>query len=197
MREFIIFSRGITTPQFRLEELPNAGRLDLVCRCVSTALFISENIRRDTLIHVVLNGPPFPPKTISFFGSEVKRLYPDERNVASHIRIALQRGKDLKLGEEIYSEPGIKISKKSFESLIKEKFKEGKKLIYLHSKGKNIENSEIPKEACFILGDHKGLPKKNEVFLKRFNVEKISLGKIEYLTSQVIAIIHYELDKRF
>ena len=67
MREFILrASKTVTNPNYiNLNDLPGAGRLDLVCRCVTNALFISNDMRRDTIIHVVLEGPNYPPKTVS------------------------------------------------------------------------------------------------------------------------------------
>lgn len=193
MREFILFARKAVTSDFRLNDLPGAGRMDLVCRCICNALFISEAIRRDVVIHIVLNGPPSPPKTISFFGDRVKNLYPDERTIASHIKTALRRS--LGIEKEIEVNPGVVVSKKSFESLVKDKSRYAQ-LIYLHPKGKDVRKFEFGKNLCFVLGDHRGLPKKTEVFLENVGAEKVSLGKIEYLASSCITIIHNELDRR-
>jgi len=195
MREFILFTHKAVTSDFSLNDLPSAGRMDLVCRCISSALFISEAIRKDTSIHVVLNGPPSPPKTVSFFGSEVRNLYPDERTIASFIKIALRKSFKLKGKEEIQIFPGLKISRKSFEDLIKER--EGKsQLIYLHKDGKDFREFEFKENLTIVLGDQKGLDKKAEKFLERFKAEKVSLGKVEYLASSCISIIHNELDRR-
>jgi tRNA (pseudouridine54-N1)-methyltransferase len=192
MREFILFTHKAVTSDFSLNDLPSAGRMDLVCRCISSALFISEAVRKDTSIHVVLNGPPSPPKTVSFFGNEIRGLYPDERTIASFIKIALR--KSFKLEKEALVLPGLKISRKSFEELIKER--KEKQLIYLHKDGEDFREFEFKENPVIILGDHKGLDKKTEKFLERFHAEKVSLGKIEYLASACISIIHNELDRR-
>ncbi|MEM5805493.1 MAG: hypothetical protein QW156_03190 [Candidatus Aenigmatarchaeota archaeon] len=55
---------------------------------------------------------------------------------------------------------------------------------------------EFNENVCFILGDHLGLNRNEEKFLKRVGVKKISLGKIEYLASHCITIVHYELDRK-
>jgi len=194
MREFILFAHKAVTSDFSLNDLPSAGRMDLVCRCISSALFISEAIRKDTSIHVVLNGPPSPPKTISFFGNEIRNLYPDERTIASFIKNALRKKLNLKGKEEILVFPGLKISRKSFEDLIKER--KEKHLIYLHKDGKDFREFKFKENPVMILGDQKGLDKKLEKFLDRFKAEKVSLGKVEYLASSCISIIHNELDRR-
>jgi tRNA (pseudouridine54-N1)-methyltransferase len=193
MREFILFSRGVTK-EFKLNDLPNAGRMDLIARCISTAIFLSYSLRKDVKFHAVLNGPPSPPLTVTFFTNELKNVSPDERNIASHINIAI---KNFRFGKK-NSQRGIYIDKKSFEELIKEKIEEygNNNIFYLHMDGEDIRNIEIKKDSVFILGDNKGIPKKEENFLLRNEIRKVSVGRIEYLTSQVIAIVNYEMDRR-
>lgn len=169
--------------------------MDLVCRSISNALFIAGDMRRDTVIHAVLEGPKFPPKIVSFYGERLKSVAPDERNIASHIQKALESGIDLKLREEKEVSPGIKVAKKSFEELVKEKSKTSQ-LIYLNPKGKDIREFKFNKDVCFILSDHIGMPRQSEKFLKKFISKVISLGQITYLASHVIVIVHNELDRR-
>ncbi|MEM5852783.1 MAG: tRNA (pseudouridine(54)-N(1))-methyltransferase TrmY [Candidatus Aenigmatarchaeota archaeon] len=195
MREFILkASKAFTTP-FNLNDLFNAGRMDLVCRCISNAFFVSEALRKDVIFHVVLEGPKRPPKLMSFFGEDLKNIKPDERNIGSIINRALELGLKLEKGEIIEISDGIFISKKSFEELLKEKL--GKKqILYLHPKGVDIREFNFEKDFCFILGDHRGLPKKTENLLERIGAERVSVGKVTYLSSQVIVICHNELDRR-
>lgn len=187
--------KAFTSPDFSLNNLPEAGRIDLVCRCISSALWVSNDLRRDTKIYVVLEGPLLPPKIITFYGKELRGLSPDERNIASHIKLALKKGLNLKFNEEINVWSGIKVAKRGFESLIKEKAKESQ-LIYLHPKGKDIKEFEFKENICFVLGDHIGIPRKTEKFLDRVGAERISLGNKVYLASHCITIVNYELDRR-
>jgi len=193
MREFILFSRGVTR-EFKLNDLPNAGRMDLIARCISTAIFLSFSLRKNVKFHVVLNGPPSPPLTVTFYTNELKNVSPDERNVASHINIAI---KNFSMGKK-NSEPGVYIDKKSFEELIKGKIKEygNKNIFYLHKDGEDIKSVEMKIDSVFILGDNKGIPKKEEEFISRNKIKKVSIGGVEYLASQVIAIVNYEMDRR-
>jgi len=69
MREFILLAlKAKTSADFSLDNLVKAGRMDLVCRFVSNALFIANDLRRDTIVHVCMNGANDPPKIISFYG---------------------------------------------------------------------------------------------------------------------------------
>ncbi len=105
-------------------------------------------------------------------------------------------GLNLELNQEIEVSPGIKIAKKSFESLIREKSKEIQ-LIYLHPEGKDIRELEIRDNIALILGDHIGISRKTEKLIERLKAEKVSLGKKIYLASHAIVIANYELDRRW
>jgi tRNA (pseudouridine54-N1)-methyltransferase len=195
MREFIILAlKARTTPDFKLTELKDAGRIDLLCRCISNAIFISGGIRRNTIVHCVLTGPRSPPKLISFWGENLKGLEPDELTIARFIKRALERGTKLRLSEEAKVSLGIRISKRSFESLVKEKARG--QLIYLHPEGEDIRRFEFEQNPTFVLGDHIGLPRKTEKLLDRLGARRISLGPIELFTSHCIIIVHNELDRR-
>ena len=191
-REFVVFARKATTaPDFPLNDLPGkGGRMDLVARCICNALWISHDLRRDTRIHIIAYGRPNPPLCITFDGSTLRRVSPDERNIASWIRKALKAESGRK------ANPGITVKKRGFQELVKELEAEGKFFYVMHERGRSIDDVEIHENPVFILGDHIGLPKKEESFVERFPHEKLSLGNISYLTSQCITIIHYILDKK-
>jgi tRNA (pseudouridine54-N1)-methyltransferase len=188
-REFVLFARkAVTSSEFSLDDLPGSGgRMDLVARCIANALWVSRALRRDSCIHVVAYGKPSPPLTISFYGDKLRGVNVDERNIASWIKKVI--------GEQA-TNPGITKRKIGFEDLIRELANQEKNFYILHEKGKDIREIEIKERPVFILGDHIGLPKKLEKFVERFNAEKISLGKVSYLSSQCIAILHYELDRK-
>ncbi|MEM5766610.1 MAG: tRNA (pseudouridine(54)-N(1))-methyltransferase TrmY [Candidatus Aenigmatarchaeota archaeon] len=195
MREFILkASKAFTTP-FNIDDLAGSGRIDLVCRCISNAFFVSEAIRKDVNFHAVLEGPKEPPKLLSFFGNELKNVSPDERNIGSWVKKAVEVGLGMKMGEKRKVSDGILVVKKSFEELVKEKRRESQ-LIYLHPNGKDIREFEFERDVCFVLGDHKGLPKNTERLLDRVGAQRISVGKMTYLSSHVIVICHNELDRR-
>lgn len=192
-REFVLFaSKGFTTP-FDLNDLTK-GRMDLVARCISAAFFISYAIRKNVIFHVFLNGPSDPPRRISFYGGELVGIEPNEKSIAIKLNECLEIGKELTLGEEIKVGNGIFIAKESFETFLK---KMDKKLVYLHPEGVDLRKYKFPEKFIAIIGDHKGLPKQTEKLLDRLNAERISLGKVEYLASHCIVILHNELDRRF
>src|SRR3989344_3337354 len=195
MKEFILLSlKARTDPGFNLDDLSGAGRMDLICRTISNTLWISNELRRDSAIHVSMNGPKASPKIISFYGESLKGLDPDERSIAKAIKLALKEGLNLKLNEEKEVSSGIKVSKKAFETLIKEKT--GSQLIYLHPKGEDLRDFKFDQNNVFILGDNIGLPRKTEKLLDRFGAKKIKLGPKMIFASHCSVIVHNELDRR-
>ena len=194
MKEFILRALKTKTSPFNTNDLINAGRMDIVCDCVISSLFISNNVRQDTIFHVILEGPRSPPKLISFFGNEIKGLDYDQKSIAEIINQALKQSTNLKLSEEINLKNGIKISKKSFEALVKEKSRTSQ-LIYLNHKGQDIRNFEFQENITFIFGDYIGMPRKTEKLLERLGAKKVNLGPKKLFASHCIVIAHNELDR--
>lgn len=195
MRTFILWSRAITSPNFNLKDLPSSGkRLDIVARCIISALWLSHKLREETQIFAVLNGAPSPPKTL-LFTPEIKRVSPDERSIALWIKKALSKHAGRRDKEWVSLSNGIKISGKSFQDVIKDLKEESCNFYLLHERGKNIEEIEIKENPVFVLGDHKGIPKNEEAFVLREG-EKISLGKKSYLASSCISIVQWICDMR-
>ncbi|WP_423792466.1 tRNA (pseudouridine(54)-N(1))-methyltransferase TrmY [Methanocaldococcus indicus] len=198
MREFIFkANKTITSPNINLKDLAGScGRLDLLCRCVSDAFFLSHDIRRDVIFYAVLCGEPNPPVCIKFVGSELKKVSPDERNIAIFIKKALKKFLENDNKDDwIESTPGIYVKRLDFKNLVLEKLNEGKELIYLHKNGENIENIKDIKNPVFILGDHIGLLEEDEEFLENLKVKKVSVSPLELHANHCITIIHNYLDK--
>jgi len=202
LREFILkANKAITSGNVNLKDLPGScGRLDLVCRCISSAFFLSHDIRRDTVFYSVHYGEPNPPVALKFVGSELKRLSPDERSIAIFIKKALSKEHNSKWRE---STPGIYHAKKDFREIVLEKIEKGRNVYFLHLRGKPIEdviNSRTYNEIkdrgfVFILGDHIGLTEEDERFLNDLKIEKLSLSPLELHANQCIDIVHNILDK--
>ena len=188
MRTFVLYARKARTDSnFKLNDLISAGRMDLVCRCMSTALWLSHNVREDVRIFVVLNGPPKPPVTICFQGSKLSKVYVDEMTNAKWIKSLLS----MKFGKEWLEVDATKIARKSFQEVLSEL--NGKNYV-LHEKGEFIDNVKLDENPIIVLGDQVGLPDKEEKFALR-NGEKISLGRNVYLASACISIINWVCDK--
>ena len=190
MRSFVLMARKASTAPFPLNDLPGAGRIDVVCRCVNASIWLSDTIRRDTEFFSCFDGPPSPPVCIKFSGELMQGVSPDERNIASWISKAVLAG----AGEEWKAiQRGIFTAKRNLQSLSKEM--QGSFCV-LSERGDDMRTAEIGENPVFFLGDHLGIPEKDEGFLERLGAKKISIGPKTYLASHCIAVVNNELDRR-
>ncbi len=182
-REYVLFSRiGRTSPNFK--NLHDAGRLDIVYECAKAALLMSQAIRKDTVFHAILNGPPNPPLHIRIEGTTLYDIRTDEQTWTHILRKTLN-GKP---------HPGISLDKTSFEALIKTQAQNAE-IYVLEEGGKNVKDIKLGINPVFVLGDHIGLPKTVERFTLRYG-KKISLGKHAYLAASCVTILNYLLDQK-
>ncbi|MBN1540398.1 MAG: tRNA (pseudouridine(54)-N(1))-methyltransferase TrmY, partial [Candidatus Thermoplasmatota archaeon] len=80
----MIAHRARSDDNIHLNDLCGAsGRWDGVVRAITSALFLSHSMRRDTAVHILLLGPDDPPKLLSVQGESVRYLNPDERASAA------------------------------------------------------------------------------------------------------------------
>jgi tRNA (pseudouridine54-N1)-methyltransferase len=193
MRDIIVIGhKAKTSDDFSLNDLPgSAGRMDILCRCVSSALFVSFGMRRDVNIHLLLLGDPDPGKIIRFEGLHLKYLNPDERSSGSLIQKALQKNV---MEKDARSTPGVWIRRGDLKSLLSE-FR-GRTLLYLREDGRDIrEFAREINDPVFILGDHTGVTEEEEEQLFEEGARIISVGPISLHSNHCITLIHNELDR--
>lgn len=179
-----------------------AGRMDIACHVIINSFFLSHKKRDDVILHLVFYGPPDPPKHIILnpkkylpeTGKEVGSLDLSKKDVSGLLKRILYR---YKKGEKREAFPGCWIEKKSLFDVLEELEKEGKKIYILDENGEDIRNfsKEDLENSAFLLGDCKGLPKKELRRLKK-KFKLISVGKKIYFASQVVTIVNNELDRR-
>lgn len=191
MRNFIYFSESArTSGNFDVNNLMKAGRMDIIMHVIINSFFLSHNLRDDVKLHLIFYGQPDPPKHIEIQVKSETNL--SKKDIANLIKKILYKYKEGKKTEVL---PGCFVEKKSFLGVMEELLDEGKKIFILDKRGKDIRNVKIPEESVFVLGDDKGLPKKELKRLKKI-ATLISIGPKTYFASQVITIINNELDLR-
>jgi len=184
MREFVLYSRlGRTDSNW--VNLHDAGRLDIVYECAVASLFLSHGIRKDTVFHAILNGPPSPPLHLKVEGLTLHDVRTDQQTWTKILKKVLA-GK---------THSGITVERLSFEALIRDRT-EHSSVYVLEEGGRDIYDVEIAENPVFVLGDHVGLPKKVEAYALRYG-QKISLGKKPYLASTCVTILNYIIDRKF
>ncbi len=197
MRTFILKATQAPTSAnlINLNNLKDSGRIDLVTRCISNALFISNHFRPDTIIHVVMEGKPTSTRILSFDGSLLKQFEYDERSIAIKIKKALEKGKNLTKDQFTDVEDGIKIGRMTFTDFVHQL--DGN-IYYLDKRGDDIRKTKFRTRDnnTFIFGDHKGFDKYTIRLLKRIKAKKIRLSQHMIYSSHCIVIVHNELDRQ-
>jgi len=189
----VIGHRATTSAEFSLDDLSGAtGRLDILLRCITSSFHLSHGIRIDVETHLVLQGPPNPPRTLRFVGSELKYLNPDERSTAALVRNALSA----KSEGETKASPGVYISSRSYSDVISLLAKNSQ-IYYLKEDGHDMRKMpSFEQDITFVLGDDRDLTPEEEEILSQYNPLKVSLGKKSLHADHCIVIVNNELDRR-
>ncbi len=188
MREFLYYSKkAVTSGKLIHGDMMKAGRMDIVLNVIIQIFFISNKMRDDVKLHLVFEGKGGNPKHLIFESNPEMPI--SKKDVGGLIKRMLYKSSgELK---EIF--PGCFIEDKNFESVLRDLEKDGKRILVLDERGKDIRKVKFNGGEVFVMGDHEGFGKKKK-FLKGF--EKISVGPVVYFASQVGVLINGELDRR-
>jgi len=192
MRQFLVLAHEApTTPDFSLDDLPGEGRLDLLARCVTSALLRSHGIREESRLYLLLGGE----YALRVEGSEVQGLNPDERSTAARIRSALERREDAIGHEEVETSPGIYLSRRDLATVI-EAVARDSTVILLQEDGGPISELAPPSNPAFVLSDHREFSDEEDEVLANYVNTRASLGPTAIHADQAISVAHNYLDTR-
>jgi tRNA (pseudouridine54-N1)-methyltransferase len=191
MRQFVVSGHDVpTTPDFSLDDLAGgAGRLDVLCRCVNAAFFLSHAIREPVRIHLVL-ADAF---TVTFDGGDLRRLNPDERSTAALIRTALEHREDAIGHMPADSTPGVSIRRLGFEPTL-ERVAERATIVELHEDGDPVVDVEPPAHPAFVLSDHHDFTAREAELLAERADRRVRLGPELLHADHAITVAHNWLD---
>lgn len=174
MRNFLLISNTVDTSKpLSLNSLTGYGRLDVICRCISAAFFLSNNFRKNVCMEIFFR---MNEQILEIQGEQVRGINPDERAVAGVLKRVFS-GKSF---------PGIRLYSGSLQQFLNKN-----QPLLIDANGTN--SLELIKDhPFFLIGDQLGFLNEDEHLLNGF--KKISLGSNVYLSSQVITILNYHLD---
>ncbi len=191
MRVFLVLGHRVPlTPNFSLNDLPgSAGRLDILCRCVTAAFCLSHGIRRDVMVYLVLQDQI----TVRLDGRRLRHLNPDERSTAALIQKALAAFCEGEAGE-IESTPGIFVAAGGLAEALRRVQQAGLTVYMLHERGAPIRQAQLSSDAAFVLSDHLEFLPEEETALE--GAPRLSVGPLSLHADHCIVIVHNELDLR-
>jgi len=193
MRQFVVVGHDApTTAEFSLSDLAGgAGRLDVLCRCVNSAFFLSHDVREDVRAHLVL-GDEF---TVTFDGADLRRLNPDERSTAALVRGALEEREGAVGAMGVEASPGVTITRLGFDALLAELARESDgPLVELHEDGTPADEGDPPDDPTFVLSDHRDFTDGEADLLGERADRRVRLGPKRLHADHAITVAHHWLD---
>ncbi|KYK25687.1 MAG: hypothetical protein AYK23_03840 [Candidatus Proteinoplasmatales archaeon SG8-5] len=192
MPTFVIVGHRVRTDDdFSLNDLPGStGRLDVLLRCVNSAFMLSNDIRKDVDVYLVLLGEPDPPRTVHFKGGGLKYLNPDERSTGALVKKAL--------AEKVWSEetgvaPGVFVSKRGLAEVLGDN---PGRLVYLREGGNDVREVALSNDDVFVLGGHEDLTSEEEAIIQDGRETlRVSLGLKSLHADHCITLVLNELDR--
>jgi len=191
MRQFVVVGHDAPTDaEFPLDDLPSAaGRLDVLCRCVGSALFLSHGIREAVRVHLVL-GDAF---TVTFDADRARRINPDERSTAALVRNALAEREEAIGHVPVETSPGVSLRRRGVEPTVDALADEGT-LVQLHEDGEPAAATDPPSDPVFVLSDHRDFTDAEADLLAEAADRRLRLGPHALHADQAITVAHHFLD---
>ncbi|MWV63293.1 tRNA (pseudouridine(54)-N(1))-methyltransferase TrmY [Halorubrum sp. JWXQ-INN 858] len=191
MRQFVVVGHDApTTPDdVSLSDLPGAGRLDLLCRCVATGVFLSHGIRESVRVHLVHDDA----LTVTFDADRLRHLHPDERNVAARIRDALAAREDAIGHMPADVSPGVELRRMGLAATLDRVAAAGT-LVELHEDGEPLVDAAPPVDPVFVLSDHHDFTDAEADLLAEHAERRVRVGPELLHADHTISVAHNWLD---
>ncbi|RZH66331.1 tRNA (pseudouridine(54)-N(1))-methyltransferase TrmY [Natrinema altunense] len=193
MRQFVLIGHDVPTePDFSLDDLAGgAGRLDALCRSITAAFVTSHGIREAVRVHLVAQDE----LTITFDGSDLRRLNPDERSTAALVRTALEHRDEAIGALPAEPSPGIEVYRRGFEGTLEEIAADGP-VVHLHEDGEAVVDvgADALEDGVFVLSDHHDFTAEEAGLLEAVADRRLRLGPELLHADQAITVAHHFLD---
>jgi tRNA (pseudouridine54-N1)-methyltransferase len=191
MRQFLVVGHDAPTePSFSLDDIAGgAGRLDVLCRCVNAAFFLSHDLREDVQVHLVLADE----YTVSFDGANLRRLNPDERSTAALIRGALEEKREAIGHQPVETSPGVSLYRMGVEATF-DRVARDATVVQLHEDGEPLVDAEPPEDPLFVLSDHHDFADAEAELLAENADRRVRVGPELLHADHTITVAHNYLD---
>lgn len=188
MREFVVVAESVPADGgLSLDDLPGAGRVDVVCRCVAAAFCLSHAIREDVRMVVVVDAGV----AVWFEGRELRYLAPDERSAAGLLRSAFGRTDEAVGAQRVESSPGVRVGRGGLEGALDAV--EGS-VYQLHEDGVPLPEAGIGEGSVFVVAGHEGFSPEAAGVVEAAAAGRVRVGPVSLHADQAITVVHNYLD---
>lgn len=199
MRSFVVIARSAdASGAFRLDDLAgSSGRIDAAIRCVQSALLVSQGIRRDAAVYLVLLGGSCAPRTVRLRGATAQYLRADERPIATLLQKALRLAAEAPPAiafEE--SRLGVAVVSAGLDAALADLGHA--RLFLLDERGEDVRclpRASIEGDVAFVVGDPRGLDEATREALLARGARLLSVGPVSLHGGDAIALVQGELDR--
>lgn len=195
MRRFVIVGqRATSSPEFSLTDIAGtSGRLDVLLRCLRSALLVSHGLRADTTVYLVLQGGPLAPRSVRFDGATARFIRPDERALAVLVQKVLAIATEGPAFQTV--RPGIALAAGGLASVLDDL---GALTAYVLEEGApDVRTQQIDSpNAAFFVGDHLGFDAPTREHLRALSATPLGLGPVSVHAEDAVTLLHNELDRR-
>lgn len=195
VRRFVVIGHKATTsPDFSLKDIPGtSGRLDVLLRCVRSALLVSHGLRQDTELYLLLLGGLDAPKAIRFRGQGLRFLNPDERSTAALVQKALATPTTGPVWQP--ATPGVEVAAVGVAEVLDPLAQRG--VYVLEEDGADVRSLPFEeRDNTFIVGDHLGFTRDEQALFLKLEAKPMSVGPVSLHADDAITLVHNELDRR-
>jgi tRNA (pseudouridine54-N1)-methyltransferase len=196
MRRFIVVGqRARSDGDFLLADIPStSGRADVLLRALRAALLISHNVRRDTVVYLLLLGSAERVRTVRVEGAASRYLRPDERSLATTLKKALLFPIPVNAAGFTEVRPGIAVAAEGLACVLPEL--EHSRLFLLEPGAADVRGCDFShSDNSFLLGDHLGIHEAIREQWLQLGAECISVGPVALYTEDTISLVANELDR--
>jgi tRNA (pseudouridine54-N1)-methyltransferase len=193
----VIGQKAEASGEFLPDDLPGtSGRLDVLLRCVRSALLWSHGIRDDVTVYLVLCGGPRAPRAMRIDGSCARFVRPDERSLATLARKTLASRADDGADGFVDVRPGIAIARDGLESALADL--EAGPMFVLEEGAPDVRDREgvALDGAVFFLGDHLGFDDRTRERLTARGARPLGVGPRSLHAEDAITVVLNEIDRR-
>jgi len=216
-RRFVIVGQTATaSPKFSLVDIPGtSGRLDILLRCLRSALLVSHGLRRDTVVYLVLLGGELAPRVLKVDGRHVRFVRPDERMLAVLVQKALARSSpDAERDVFVEVRPGLAVARGGIEAVLADVTRDraggdaiaGGEAIaggdaiaayVLEENARDVRDGPLASDDVVVfVGDHRGFDDATRARLTDLGAVPIGVGPISIHADDAITIVCNEMDRR-
>jgi len=200
-RRFVIIGQKATaSPDFSLLDIAGtSGRIDILLRCLRSALLVSHGLRRDTIVYLVLLGGELAPRVLRIDGGHIRFVRPDERQLAILVQKALLRLPEGSPKDAFFEvRAGLAVATGGLDAVLADVPDLDHARVYvLEENARDIRDDAVASANVVVfVGDQNGFDEATRARLASLRAEPIGVGPVSLHADDAITIVQNEMDRR-